>query len=395
MNEAGFSVIHLSTGHMGGAGLAARRLNQKLNEQNVDSRFYALKHEDFQPSLNEYDIYRPFAKRFTSQVISYLDGKLSSKVFFSPFSIDTLPENFAKNILNKKTTILHIHNWFNLVNFQHISRLSKLGFPIALTLHDQRTMTGGCHYSLGCTNFERDCAKCPELNLLQNAIPKIIWRKNTRSLGGLGDKFALIAPSNWILQEAKKSSLLKDKRIEFIPNTLGTFFPKIEVKKSPTTVEVKLGIASMHSNSYIKGGDLVLQLEKIVRNENLPFKFIFLNSFEQNMAGVTNFWQNIDYLLVLSRAENSPNVIHEAKQIGIPVIASKIGGITELLSEGFDIGIDEDDLNPPRILELILKIPKMLTNDSRRKQMQNQFNEYSDASFAGHVTLYKELTGNN
>ena len=393
-NEDRFSVIHLSTGHMGGAGLAARRLNQQLNEQNIDSKFYALEHPDFQPQLNEYSIERTLVTRFVSGLLSWLEGKLSSKVFFSPLSVNVLPKDFVKGITDKSHTVLHIHNWFNLLNFKEISRLSQMGFPIVITLHDQRTMTGGCHYSIGCTNFELECAKCPLLHSTLDRIPSFVWKKTGNYIRKIDSKFAVIAPSKWILQEAKRSSLLKNVQTEFVPNVLGQYLQNFDIKPSKGNSQLRLGIASMQAGSYVKGGDLINELENATLKQNLPFKFIYLNSFSQNSLGASNFWQSIDYLLVLSRAENSPNVIHEAKQLGIPIIASKIGGITELLSEGFDFGLDESDLNSKKILELLANISHSVRTDLGRIQMKNQFSTYTQGSMPGHIDLYKSLTNN-
>ena len=43
-NLADWEVIHISTGHEGGAGLAARRLNSALNAKQINSKFVALEH---------------------------------------------------------------------------------------------------------------------------------------------------------------------------------------------------------------------------------------------------------------------------------------------------------------------------------------------------------------
>ena len=392
MKETDFSVIHLSTGHIGGAGLAARRLNQQLNELNINSTFYALQNKDFDPSLNENSIQRTIVKRFFSKIVSLGEGKLSSKVFFSPLSINSLPKNFGEEIVDKNKTILHIHNWFNLLNFKQIYKLNNMGFPIVITLHDQRTMTGGCHYALECNNFEKECADCPELRRGQRGIPQLAWRQAKHSIEKIDSKFALIAPSNWMLQEARRSSLLKNLWIEFIPNTLGPFFPKLELHGRANSMPLKLGIASMNSDSYIKGGDLVKKLEIEVESRKLPIEFIYLNSFAQDDSGTRSFWQNIDYLLVLSRAENSPNVIHEAKQNGIPIIASNVGGITELLSKDYDIGLDAGNLNPAKITEVFENILKSQKPLLQQIQMQNEFNHYTKGSLSGHINLYNLIT---
>ena len=52
LNE-NFSIIHLSTGHDGGAGLAARRLNGALVNAGCNSQFMALKNKGYVPQINE------------------------------------------------------------------------------------------------------------------------------------------------------------------------------------------------------------------------------------------------------------------------------------------------------------------------------------------------------
>ena len=110
MTQDDFSVVHLSTGHLGGAGLASRRLNFKLNEVGINSRFYALGRSDFSPSLNEYSIERTRLKRYLSALFSFFGSRISSKVFFSLFSVNAIPKGFEDNFPDRKKTILHIQN---------------------------------------------------------------------------------------------------------------------------------------------------------------------------------------------------------------------------------------------------------------------------------------------
>ena len=71
-----FKVIHLSTTHTGGAGLAARRLNQSLNILGVESVFLALSRLDFQVKLNEVSIKRNFTTKFLSGIMARLQSNL-------------------------------------------------------------------------------------------------------------------------------------------------------------------------------------------------------------------------------------------------------------------------------------------------------------------------------
>lgn len=392
MAKHDYTVIHLSTGHLGGAGLAARRLNSQLNAAGVDSRFYALGRADFKPEQNEFSIKRTLVNRFLSAIFSFLELRLSTKVFFSPLSVNSMPKNFESGFKEKQKTILHIHNWFNLLTIKEISRLNKLGFPIVITLHDQRTMTGGCHYAIECDGFQFNCQKCPLLGIGLNRIPSLILKHSSKFLQTIDSRFALIAPSNWISLEAKKSTLLKEETTIFIPNTLGVKTIQLSPDLASARSAIRLGVASMDSRSYVKGGDITNGLSIEFRNQKLPFEITYLNNFPQNATGASEFWESIDYLMVLSRAENSPNVIHEAKQLGIPVIASKIGGITELLDEDFDIGIDAIDLNVNGVLETLKRISAMNDPHKSSEQMRMRFSQYTERSIKDHILLYERLT---
>jgi hypothetical protein len=307
-------------------------------------------------------------------------------------SINSIPKGFADKFPNKQKTILHIHNWFNLLNFKEISRLYNLGFPIVITLHDQRTMTGGCHYSLGCNHFESDCSKCPLLKIGLNKIPNLVSKRSSKDIQNMDSGFAMIAPSNWMLSEAKKSYLLKNKKIVFIPNTLETTKKKILPGTKSDKSYIRLGVASMSTLSYVKGGDLTKELEIECNDHDLPFKFLYMNEFPQDNEGRSEFWKKIDFLIVLSRAENSPNVIHEAKQLGIPVIASRIGGITELLDENFDIGIEELELNTRDILAKLNSIKHSKRTNVDKELMQERFRKYTDGSIKEHIALYQKVS---
>ena len=276
---------------------------------------------------------------------------------------------------------------------REILHLNKKGYPVVLTLHDERFFTGGCHYAFECQKFKTGCKACPEL-------PPVINQFTGRNVGlalnllvEANSQLVFIAPSKWLKDEALSSLLLKNKRVVFIPNTLGILKkPENSVKKlsSETPTVLKIGIASMDRSTYIKGGDISSEIEARISASNLTIEIIYLSQIKDQENSKNEFWDKIDYLLVASRAENSPNVIHEAKHFGIPVIASDIGGISELLYKDYDIAIDESDINPDKILEIITEL-------SSRKQfvsniaMQESFSKYVGASIESHKELYLSI----
>ena len=100
--------------------------------------------------------------------------------------------------------------------------------------------TGGCHYDFECGNFISRCDQCPSLRFKghQDFSSTIFARKLN-----LYKNFNpyIVTCSSWLADEAKKSLLLKGKKIASIPNPIDikVFKPydKLNIKK-------KLGIST-------------------------------------------------------------------------------------------------------------------------------------------------------
>jgi len=287
-----------------------------------------------------------------------------------------------------QNTILHFHNFYNLTDQKTISTLVDKGYNVVVTLHDQRLLTGGCHYAFECRGFESSCSNCPQV-----ASPlKFLVSRNMRSTREFANEMKnlyLIAPSKWMRDQAIKSRLVPPNRVRFIPNTLGTdFSSKSQKVKTAGDSEVfKLGIASMDVDSYIKGGDIVKQLVTEVTESQLPFEFVKMKDFEAN-TGAEKFWESIDCLLVLSRADNSPNVIHEAKHFGIPVVGSMLGGIAELLDPDFDYLVDGPDVSAIEIQEYLSALYSSSEFKEKLAVMKERFNTYVENSIDSHLEYY-------
>jgi glycosyltransferase involved in cell wall biosynthesis len=395
MSDTAWRVIHLSTGHEGGAGLAARRLNSGLNNYGVDSTFGALKNPKYIVGENEFSISRKLWQRLISGLLIRLQKLVSSKVLFSLISLNVLNFRRIKNLGSPDNTILHFHNWYNLVSQKEILRLNKRGYPIVLTLHDERFFTGGCHYAFECKRFKTDCSECPELAPQINRLPSKNISSTIKLLPKSNSNLAFVAPSQWLKGEALSSRLLKDQKVVFIPNTLGIPTKKVDSPRhnlGDIQAVLKIGIASMDKSSYIKGGDITAEIEAEISSSNLQIEMIYLNQIEDQNSK-REFWDKIDYLLVASRAENSPNVIHEAKNFGIPVIASDIGGISELLHKDFDIAIPKENINSRKIFELLAGL-RSLKHASNAADMKESFTHYVEGSIESHKNLYLSLLKN-
>lgn len=329
-------IFHVSTSLNGGAGIAALNLHSILLSEGFESVVLTLDSIDRKNIPGLVSIKRTPLETLIGKFFTFLQQRFNNYTFFSTLSGSA--KNLKDYLLNTSgdSKVVHIHNWYNFLDLKWLKSLEDYGFEIVLTLHDQRLMTGGCHYSGECRKFETECAKCPLAPKYMS--PLVLYRQDAISstLGELRN-IRLITPSKWLKDEALKSRVLHSLKISVIPN----LFPHLQFLRYEDLDNVKprdsvtIGIASMDPFASIKGGEFVRSLAS-----NLDgFELVFLRDYT---GDAEEFWKKTQILLVPSIQDNSPNVIHEAKQRGIPVIGSNVGGIPELLSKDYDLIIQKE-----------------------------------------------------
>ena len=372
-------IVHLSTGHLGGAGLAARRLNAGLQALGVKSSFFALENPTYLPQKGEYEIARSVIQRVETGITTFTSKRLTKDSLVTPVSANLLDREFLLFESKNEKTIFHIHNWFNIFSHSQLAELSR-EFQLVLTLHDQRLFTGACHYSLGCQKFKTDCARCPQLPRVFENIPSKTLESDLDF-----SRVSFVTPSNWLMNLAKSSKLLKDSSGLVISNSFYGYESHVEDHKEIGPA-INVGFAAMDPKSWIKGGDIVSSLIQKTSGEG-KYKFLALTDFK-NYA---DFWSSIDVLLVPSRADNSPNVIHEAKLWGIPVVTSNIGGIPEIIDESFDSALSIDEFTIERIVFEIEKVVEKSGDKQLKKNVSQNHKAFLDMSIDKHIELYRSL----
>ncbi len=379
-------MLQLSTGHEGGAGLAARRLNASLRAAGIDSTFCAIERAGFYPRVFEQPLRRTRKNALKGKINAIFQTHVSRESFFSLASAGFIDENWIKKNQIDQGTILHFHNWFNLVSIRQLGKIQSKGFKIFLTMHDERIFTGGCHYSLSCNNFTSGCRRCPSIPRILQGFPKKNLFGAARSLRSETNPITLIAPSQWIANEFSKSVVADLFNVAVIPNVHGEL-NFADVKDSNPAV-IRIGYASRYSNSWIKGFDLLKELIEESKQSEIKFDFIYMSDFEDSEFLNSSFWREIDFLFVPSRMDNSPNVIHEAKINGVPVIASAVGGISELLSNETDISFDIDSFQPSNLLARIADYSQLEKNKTGNRIYQNQYRSEQMSALDKLINLY-------
>jgi glycosyltransferase involved in cell wall biosynthesis len=171
------------------------------------------------------------------------------------------------------------------------------------------------------------------------------------------------------MDQAKKSSILRNANVIQQSNVHSAFesdFQDFTPNSHPKPEKLfNIGVASVDSSSPLKGADLIPEILTKLKLEHISFNLLELAQFPKTQSGYMQFWNDIDCLLVLSRADNSPNVIHEARIAGVPIIATNVGGIPELIDSSHDFLFDFDE-------HLIDSVCKAITKIARREKVSRE-----------------------
>jgi len=350
-------IVHISTSHSGGAGIAASRLHEALLETGLDSQLLTLEKTELDKAPVKLKI-NPFRlSKYFRALTTLIGKKLMQETYFTLVSIPSISGRKLAKLGDPERTIFHIHNWFNFMSLRTMGQLLRGGYQVIFTLHDQRLFTGGCHYSLKCKKYEKSCVNC---ELLPKTIRWVTWINKIRVtflFQKYGSQITIVAPSIWIHDLAAKNRTFKKSEVIYIPN-LHRVSPqfKLLTEERVRNRDIYFGLASVNKNSPLKGSDITSRFMLAIQEFNLPIRFLFLSDFPKTPEGQNDFWSSIDYLFSPSRADNSPNVIHEAKLAGIPVVGSNVGGIPELLNSNYDYVFEIDGYEIEKLLLITSEI---------------------------------------
>jgi glycosyltransferase involved in cell wall biosynthesis len=417
-------VVHINTyDGNGGAGRACLRLNNALLAENIDSK--VIVHYKFgnKPSVLTFNS-TAIQKAYTAATIlieRVLAKRLLKPLKRTPFSFTW----FGRSVINhpdvKAADVIHLH-WVNhsFLNPAHLAELAKLNKPIVWTFHDSNAFTGGCHVRYTCDHFVRQCGYCPLLKKADaNDASHKIWIQKQDAYQQL--KFNIVAPSSWMLSSVLMSSLMQNKPVLQIPNTLETniFKPtdKAQAKKQLGLPEDKFIFLTgfmpsrkdMHKGtSYLleslellkeRLGVKAQQVELVVfgnRNaKDVPdfsFHTSFLGTINED-AKLAMCYAAADAFLIPSLEDNLPYTVMESLSCGTPVVAFTTGGIPDMVqhlqngylaeyrssksfADGMEWAINHEDLEAPQ-----------------KQSRQTVMDKFAEPVIAQkHIQLYHQLT---
>lgn len=369
------NLLIVNTSDVGGAANACFRLHNGLLNENINSKvLISKKIKDYKHTF----VYKSnFFSFFILKIISYLKYKIRLRnrpEELELFSFPTSIFDISKTDLYKEASIVNLHWVARFVDYKFFKKNKK---PIVWTLHDMNAFTGGEHYDeeyLGID--EKGFPIRRELSISEKkTFAKIIAYK--RKYISQIDNLTIVAPSQWLANEARKCTIFQGRDVYCIPNGLNSeiFSPKDKdysrtLLNIPRDKKVLLFVADSIANS--RKGFIFLKkaLEKI---EDPNLILCAIGKTESTVSSINNIielgsindevllsyvYSAADVFIIPSLMDNLPNTVLESLFCGTPVIGFPIGGIPDMIQDGTNGYLTENI----SVQSLIKTIQKFLEN---------------------------------
>jgi len=274
--------------------------------------------------------------------------------------------------------------------------------------------TGGCHYSGNCKKFENNCTNCPQLlNTLDPNYSNKILKTKTEAITSQCN-LTIASPSNWLLEQSKKSILFNRYPHINIPYGLDAsiFLPRDqqfsrELLGLPMDKKIILFVADLISNKRKGYKYLMSAIQQLGNNEDFILCTVGSSSFDKtgraNVAELGSIgderlmsaaYSAADLFVIPSIEDNLPNTVLESLMCGTPVVGFPIGGIVDMIEDGKN-GYICEDISSGALAVNIQKLLNNMSNFNRKKIRNEAVKKYSLSIQAkSYIDLYKKTLTN-
>ncbi len=399
----------------GGAARGATRLLEGIRQQGVEARLYVQRRTGGDPSVAGPPAMIGKATGAARRVLESLFVRFSSGKARGLFAPAILPDRLSTQVSAFAPEILHLH-W--VARMLRLETLAHLKVPMVWTLHDSWPFTGGCFLPFDCTRYREACGRCPVLgSSREEDLSHRVWQRKRRAWEKLD--LTLVAPSRWMAECAKRSSLFRDRRVEVIPNGLDVVrFQPMDKPAArmhltlPLDKRLLLFGAKDATKDRNKGFHLLAQaLQEIAaskwRNEielvvfgssqpdpppDLGFKAHFMG-WQHDEGALARLYAAADLFILPSIQESLGYAAMEAMACGTPCVAFRQGGVPDLIDHAQNGYL----ARPFEPADLARGIVWALEDGERRREMASKARHKVVQEFAlervaeRHLALYREL----
>lgn len=382
----------------GGAAIVSRRLMEALRLTGVDARMLVCEKLTDSPyvelAASPSLIKRKFIKERLKIFIA--NGFNRSTLFKIDTGSDGLPLWRHPLVTGADAIML---NWVNqgMLSLKGVRKILQLGKPVVWTMHDMWNMTGICHHAGECNHFSHECGSCPLMGKnasLKDLSHKIWLRKNgIYSQKDLMKRMAFVAVSSWLKGRASESSLLKDQRVEVIPNAFNITGEKNQTASAKTGIRILFGAARL--DDPIKGLNTLIAASQILKKDypeisnNLEIALFgavknpeALKGFQLPVVNlgvlkgeeeVRKAYEDSHILISASFYETLPGTLVEAQAYGCIPVCFNRGGQPDIISPnstGFMVEFnDNPEQRAKNLAEGIVQAWEIIRNHQMHHQM--------------------------
>ncbi len=342
-------VLHINYSDIkGGAAIAVKRIHDAQKKIDMDSKIaVAEKYLDHKDVIGPKSTFEEVKWKILNSINRKI-GNLEKKERYDSNSYNLVPNNFVKKINKISCDIINFH-WIgnNLIPIKDLKKINK---PIVWTLHDMWAYTGSEHYTKSLRFIEGYNKYNKPKELSGYDFEKYCWNLKKKNYP---ENLSIIATSNWQLNNAKKSFLLKNKKILKIPLPIDFNFWK------PMKKNIARNILNISENKKViligsekidlkrKGYNLIENILNIVDDSNSllivfgrnckklgkinKFDKIYFEEISPNSQDLKILYSACDLFLAPSIQESFGQTVLEAASCCLPSICFENNGISEII----------------------------------------------------------------
>lgn len=359
--------------------------------------------------INEPHVYKTCGEVYSkiNHLLSEFTGVMYGGCFFST-------NKLIKIIKKEKPDVVHLQciNGYFVNIYRLVSWLKKHDIKTVLTLHAEFMYTANCGHALDCDKWQTACGHCPRLkqetkSFLVDGTHKS-WQKMKKAFDGFNDNLIVTSVSPWLMERAKLSPILNDKKHEVVLNGVNTdvfhFYDTAELRSQMGLTGVKVifhATPSFDDNiNNIKGGYYVLNLAEKMLNENVKFVVagnhpdglkvpsnVILLGKVSDQEQLAKYYSMADVTLLTSKKETFSMVTAESLCCGTPVVGFKAGAPEQIAIDDYSKFVTHGDISA-----LYTVVCEMLNNNFSKQKIAHIAQEnYSKKTMVGnYVDIYNE-----
>ncbi len=407
-------ILHINTHSHGGAFKGAYRLHKALLKNGLESKML-VSNLDSDHSLDNVFQYNTLSKKAT-----FLN-RLSTR-FKMPVTAEQKKWNFTKgmkgdyeiisfpfsdyDITNskeyKEADIIHLHWVADFLDYKSFFKKNKK--PIVWTLRDSFPFLGIFHLK---NDLIRNDALWKQLDARMLAMKNTYLKEFTGS-------FYVVGISNNITKESRYSSLLGNYPHEVIHNCIDKEQFKIINKdraRHALNIDAEKKVfcfVADYVDSYNKGYAELKQAFSMIHNRDIEVisvgaggadawslsirhrHFGRLNSEELQLV-----YSASDAFVFPTKEEALGNVMLEAMACGTPVIGTPVGGLLDVIKEGFN-GVFAEDCSAAAINKAVLRFIEVKESFNRSEIREYIVKGFSEEKVAkAYLNVYNNILDRN